>query len=396
MTSAARIQVLVVISHLAVGGAENIAITLAESATDSVDFTIFVVLSQTPDLEVEEDLKRRLKLSGINLYFGTAVNFKRGGVVLAAWRLRQVILNKLPDVIHVHTEVPELTLAVALLSLPPRWSKRVIRTVHNTLLWSGWNGIGRWVTRRLESAVVACVSKAAMEANALLRITAGAKNSSPIYPYLVYNGVSIPRHTKSSRSDNRYANNQFGTAANKPVARLLFAGRFEAQKGVDQLRLILDRAHSAMPSQADVTLIGSGSMRASVQAELENTLISWPITFLDSLPNLGEHLADYDLVLMPSRFEGLPLLAIEALLAGVPVVAFAAPGLSEVIPPTNLLSAPAGDIDAFAERIVSFLKDPSDFFVDVQSRRREMTALFSIDTMKNQYIDIYRIMASML
>lgn len=369
-------RVLMVISHLAVGGAENVAIRLAKATLGTVDYTFFAVLDDGWDPAVAAALRDDLRAAGIAIHTGTRLPFKKGGVLQAALNLRALIGRSQPDIVHVHTEIPELTLAIALLGLPSRWKSKVVRTVHNTVLWGSWGPIGRWVTRRLASACAVGVSRAAQAADVEFAGAAGLPAAAQGRSRMVYNGVAAPARQHGGEAGQR--------------ARILFAGRYTEQKGVDLLPSILSAAARGCSREAEVTLVGDGPLRQEVEAKLCEAAIAWPVRFLDALPDLAQHLADYDLVLMPSRFEGLPLIAVEAGLAGVSVAGFAAPGLSEVIGEHGDLVAPVEDIAALSATIVRFLEDPGPFVAAARDRAVQFENRFSVRAMADGYIEAYR------
>jgi glycosyltransferase involved in cell wall biosynthesis len=121
--------------------------------------------------------------------------------------------------------------------------------------------------------------------------------------------------------------------------RLLFAGRLEPiQKGLDWLVDVLDTKE---PWTADLRIEfqGAGPFFARLEAFARRAgpdrvkVLPWG--------NIEEALARADVLLLASRFEGLPLVAIEALWAGVPVIATVESGLADVLPPGSLY--PFGD-----------------------------------------------------
>ncbi len=377
-------KVLLVISHIALGGAESVAVTLAEGAADKVNFLLFSVMDYEQRTDVGEALKSRLNEAKVPIATGTRLSFKKGGFLLAAFKLRNLILREQPDIIHVHTEMPELTLAIAISTIPIARRPHVLRSVHNTMLWSGWQSIGYWVTRRLLRASIAGVSKAALAADLRLRIDAGLPISSPEYSELIYNGVANPSRVKEPRESE----SPTGSLDSTPK-RLLFAGRFEYQKGVDLLPEILSTAARYTKAQAEVTFIGDGSLRKKVEDDIHSASIRWPVIFRDAIPNLAEILPDYDLIIMPSRFEGLGLVAIEARLAGVPVVAFAAPGLLEVIPESDPFSISIDSIKEFSAAISNYLDDPYLFDKLAFESISNYAERFSIPTMIDKYVCLY-------
>ncbi len=112
--------------------------------------------------------------------------------------------------------------------------------------------------------------------------------------------------------------------------RLLSVGRLNQQKGFDQLVSALSD-----PRLRDVnwhwTIIGEGEERARLEAQLLASGISNKVT-LAGAQAAHAAFAEADLVFCPSRFEGMPLVPMEALLSGTPVVLSRIPAHLELLP----------------------------------------------------------------
>ncbi|MBK9180816.1 MAG: glycosyltransferase [Acidimicrobiales bacterium] len=135
-----------------------------------------------------------------------------------------------------------------------------------------------------------------------------------------------------------------------PPWRVLGVGRLSPEKGFDVLIDAVGRARAAgVPLELE--LVGDGPQRAAVDAALAG-LGRWGRR-LDPLPRevLHERIAAAHAVAVPSRREGLGLVAVEALALGRPVVASRAGGLVEVVDPAagDGLLVPPGDAGALAE-----------------------------------------------
>jgi glycosyltransferase involved in cell wall biosynthesis len=96
---------------------------------------------------------------------------------------------------------------------------------------------------------------------------------------------------------------------------------------------------------------------------------------------------------MPSRFEGLGLLAIEALMAGTPVAVTDARGLDEAVPPGYPLSARVDDVDGLGS-VVADMIDRSEAMRElVAPMRADLVERFSPQTMARAYDDAYLALA---
>ncbi len=135
-----------------------------------------------------------------------------------------------------------------------------------------------------------------------------------------------------------------GTVAWPPGARrLLFVGRFDQQKGID----ILFSALRRLGDSAFACIVGD-SLHTSLQDLPSNArYVGWL-----NPSGLEAYYRSAEIIVMPSRWEGLPLVAIEAMRAGLPIIASNVGGLPEIVEngETGLL-IPPNDVDALVEAI---------------------------------------------
>ena len=139
--------------------------------------------------------------------------------------------------------------------------------------------------------------------------------------------------------------------AGRPV--LLTVARLADQKGHD----ILLSAVAALP-QAErplVVLAGEGPLAGSLAAQAETAGLD--VRFLGQRADVPALLAAADVVVLPSRWEGQPLILAEALRAGRPVIATRVGGVADMTGPDGALLVPPGDAAALAAAIASVLTD---------------------------------------
>ncbi len=135
----------------------------------------------------------------------------------------------------------------------------------------------------------------------------------------------------------------FGEAAER--INLLFVGRFERQKGLDILLHALPRAVSVNPA-LHLHVVG-----ANVQGDSGIAAVSdQHVTFHDWVPRdrISAYYSHADLVVMPSRWEGLPMVLIEALRAATPVMLGRTSGLDELVEEGRSGIVVAPTVDGFA------------------------------------------------
>jgi glycosyltransferase involved in cell wall biosynthesis len=339
--TAPRPRVLQVITHLAMGGAERVAFTLMHGLADQFEFHLFAV-SGMEDSDVGRGFLAEAKAMQIPVWEGTRVPIKMGGMFLAGGALRKTIRDLRPDVVHLHTEIPESAYAAAVMLRRSVADVPLVRTIHNTVYWDPWRKLGRWCERRMHRPFVAAVSEPSRVAFQKLRHEAGdAPLGAPAE--VIFNGLAVDRAPARQRDGG-------------PV-RLLFAGRFEDQKGADLLPEIIRQTR--VDGSCDLTIHGNGTHEGSLRALAANPPAGWSIALRQPVPNLVQLMPGYDLLLMPSRYEGLSLMAMESLLSGLPVVATDGPGLRDGFPPDYPWLAKAGDAASYSNLLSDVLANPA-------------------------------------
>jgi glycosyltransferase involved in cell wall biosynthesis len=337
----------------------------------SVDFDLFAVLGIQPG-EVGAGFQAEAQGMGLRLFTGSHVPIKLGGMVLAGRQLAKAVEATQPDVIHLHTEIPESVYAAAV-TLRPRVGRiPLVRTIHNTVYWTPWRRMGRWCERRMPRPFIAAVTQAAADAFAQVRQESGL-GPPPLPPRVIFNGVQV-EHSKKPR------------VAGQPV-RLLFAGRFEEQKGADLLPQVIGRVRP--PGACELTIYGSGTHEPALRQLAASPPPGWTIHLQSPVPNLASRMPEFDLLLMPSRYEGLSIMAIESLLVGLPIVATAAPGLRDGLPPDYPWMASPGDAASYADLLSRVLDQPQTWPTVTELGGRFARKQFDVKAMCDGYRRLY-------
>jgi glycosyltransferase involved in cell wall biosynthesis len=138
---------------------------------------------------------------------------------------------------------------------------------------------------------------------------------------------------------------------------IVFLGRLHFQKNPVILTEILQALAPLRPS---LGIIGTGELEETVRALVNRARLCEQVSFLGELPHAQalRFLARAKLMLLPSRWEGLPISVIEAMHRGLPVVASDVPGTNELVVngETGFL-VPMTDVGAFVSRIGQLLTD---------------------------------------
>ena len=365
-----------VIHHLDLGGSEEVAISLAEQLQGEYDLSFFAVRG-IRDTAVGQAMKRRLDQIGVRVHSGTTLELKRGGFLVAAARLAALTRRLQPDIVHLHTEVPELTHAFSQGFLGSAAGRPAVltRTLHNTVYWGPWQWLGSQVEKRLSAVPARACSNAALEGMQSFRTSNGLTPLAPAVSGVIYNGVA-PATTRTARAAG-------------PL-RVMFAGRLEPQKGVDLLPAILAHAASVGHPPAELNIYGAGSLKPDLERLAAQGVPGWTISMFAPTPRLRELMMQHDLLLMPSRFEGLGLVAAEALIAGLPVIGTQIAGMGEVFPEQYPLLAPPENSLALGKLLAESLQDIERILTLSQGWIAPTTEKFSVSRMGREYGEMDR------
>ena len=346
------------ITHFSLGGAERVAANIAESQTHGMEYHVVEIMrgrtAYTPKFiaELEQAGVRchRSWMPDVSFHF----LFERIAALLFPLRMLYIMLRWHPDVIHTHTETPDLALYVFSRLFPFMLRRvKIVRTIHNTRLWTGLPRTARWVETFFKSN------------NANIAISDSVRDSYAErfgeVPPIINNGVAeVEQKDYFNTSTPQHLN-------------ILFAGRLEPQKGVVVLCEVLKML--AGDARYHFIIAGDGSQRTLVEQTLADIASSGKPLNAQLVPpifGLAGYMQSFDYLFMPSEFEGLSMLSMEASLNRLPVIANACPGLADTLPTDWALLAhnnslndyhrifdllPTADHDALTQRAYDFAKD---------------------------------------
>jgi glycosyltransferase involved in cell wall biosynthesis len=177
-------------------------------------------------------------------------------------------------------------------------------------------------------------------------------------------------------------------------SNVLFVGRLNAQKGLADL---LDAFTRVTNTKTQLIVVGAGADEATLKVQAAARGIAHRIQWLGALKQ-SEILPLYQsaaVVAMPSRDEGLGLVAVEAQLCGTPVVAYASGGLTDVVlPSAGGTLVEVGDVEAFGAALNTYVNSSSQSAELIASNgakaRDAMLHSFSPDAVARKYIAWYQ------
>jgi len=166
-------------------------------------------------------------------------------------------------------------------------------------------------------------------------------------------------------------------------------------------RLVYSKAHelliAAMPSvlekfpNAKLGICGDGVLRPQLEEQIQFIGLSTSVKLLGHSDNVAKFLASADVFVMPSLWEGLPIALLEAMSAGLPVIATQVEGIEEaVVEGENGCLIPIGDAKALAEAIIHLLADTEMQKRMGRASQEKVKKTYSSERMCKEYFDLVR------
>ena len=281
------------------------------------------------------------------------------------------------DLVHVH--LGEDLAVVPLGLLASRRRRPVVLTVHcslrHTLQASGGRGLV------LSTVGAALESVGEWRADAVIVLTRRLADR------LLAGGLDPGRvHVIPSGVDLRlFARAQPDPAPDLPRPRVLFVGRLAAQKGVSTLL----EAVPLLRARAAVVLVGDGPRRPALERQA-GRLGPGRVRFQGFVPHaeVPAWLAAADVLVLPSIYEELGSVLLEAMAAGLPVVASAVGGIPDALGAAGRL-VPPRDPAALAAAVDEILDDPA-LAAELAAAARRRAAAFSWDVLAGRVLEVYR------
>lgn len=293
--------------------------------------------------------------------------------------LRLLMRATRPDLIHLHSSKAGLVgrlaamgQGVPTLFQPHGWSFEAVTGSLRSMSMS-WERLGARMCQR-----IICVSEAEGERGRRAGVRAGMEVVPSGVSMDVAPAVPSPGHRSAVRAE----------LGLPPGPLVVCVGRMCEQKGQDLLLAAWSRIIERVPS-AHLVLIGEGTLDARLRMRAgPSVLLAGPQE--DVFPWLSAA----DLVVAPSRWEGLSLAVLEAMAAGRSVVATDVDGMRESIGESSGCVVPPEDPDALVPPIVARLTDPELATVEGSSAARRARELFDVrrthETIARLYQEVCR------
>ncbi|GHT25635.1 glycosyl transferase [Planctomycetales bacterium] len=361
------IKIALCITELNIGGAEQ-ALSQLAVMLDKNRFAVSVYSLQKRPEDSNSSCVPFLETNGISVFF---LNMKGAGSFLPAlFQLRRMLKKEKPDIFLSFMFHANFLgrLAAAAANVPVILSG--IRVAEKKAKYH--NTLDYW-TQRFVSRYI-CVSKSVAD------FSVQTVKVPPEKMLVIPNGVDTDFFQPSDFQ--------------KKKEQILFIGRLEEQKGVDWLfDTIAETQWLAQVPETELIIAGDGSMRRTLEHKLEGKEFSQVkdrIHFLGWQKDLQSLFASAKMLVLPSRWEGMPNVLLQAMASGLPVAVTSAQGVAEVLGTlsenqmTNF-----GNTQMFSELILNIMTQ-DDLCRELGNKNRQRVCeFFSLDKTVKQYEELF-------
>ena len=368
------LRLLYVIPTLEVGGIEQLVLMLA-TRFDPEEFRV-----QVCGLTEDGAMTAKFRDAGVPC----ASMGKREGLEPAlTWRIRRLARRVRPHIVHTHNQGSLLYSVLACMG-PGR--PILAHTEHTRLEEELPKAAGRHlaVNRILFRRVDLFIDIA----HHLSRFSRDRFGIPEERLCVIPNGVDLERFGEGLEARRQAVRRSLGLEREEK-AILVVAGLREQKDHMTLLRAM--RAVVQVQERARLLVAGTGPTESRMREYMDQVGLARYVRLLGRRDDVPDLLAAADLFVLPSLFEGLPICLLEAMAAGLPVVATDIPGNDEVVVDgeTGCL-VPRGDADRMAAAIARVI-GPGEFGRTFGAAGRErVKAMFDLDRMIRTYEESYR------
>ena len=285
------------------------------------------------------------------------------------FQLRKIIKTQKPDVVNTHTSKAGVLARLATKSVNGRTP--VVHTFHGHLIYGYF--------ARYKSFVFTLIEKIMSRfTNVAVAVTAETKNSltklgiGRNLPWRVIQ-IGIPAKVVTQ------------TTAAEQTFKLLWIGRFTQIKDPSLAVKVMKNLSNAGQERFELTMVGEGELYEEVKQEAKNL----PIKFTGWLTNPFENISVFDLLLITSKNEGLPLVMLEAANFTKPTLSKNVGGISEFITDNQTGYLVDGGADDIAQRIVELSNNKGSLLQTGINANKLLNKKFSVEIMAKNYQDLY-------
>lgn len=188
--------------------------------------------------------------------------------------------------------------------------------------------------------------------------------------------LSIPNPTPFPPQDN------LNRVSTKTV---LAVGRLTYQKGFDLLLKAWVQVNKNHPDWI-LNIVGEGEDKQHLSEFIKANKLESSVNLLGNKSSISDYYATSDIFCLSSRFEGFPMVLLETLSFGLPVVSFDCDtGPAEILEDTGSILVPSEDVDCLASAIIQMINQERNL---IEIKSREKSLIYQPDVILNSWISL--------
>ena len=166
-------------------------------------------------------------------------------------------------------------------------------------------------------------------------------------------------------------------------------GRLSPEKGFD---ILLDAVYAVAKTQPEVRLVilGEGAERAALEAQIKKLGLEDRVLMPGYVGNARDYLPFFKMFVISSLTEGLPMVLLEAMRAGTPVISTAVGGIADALENGKAGTlVKGGDVNGLSEAILSVYRAPDVAAQKSHAAKEKVLLKYSAARMAQAYSDLY-------
>jgi len=349
------LKILHILEPSGIGGVERIVADIYCNANKEMQ--IFVAIPKKYKAEFISNFKIKDTKNILEMDFENAAKFS-----VRRLKVYRNILNEInPDIIHTHSRKACVFLSII--------NKKAIhfRTQHMQ---------DRDVVHKFDKFLLSRKVDLWIGTSNQLVQTYIKEQYGDVLTKCIYNGVAIPKKTKSYENINR-------------VKKIGFIGRLNEQKGLDIFIPLLKQVDTQVKNPYEFIVIGEGEERGYLEKMVADLNLHEKIKFMGAKSDIYKEILNFDVLVLPSRKEGLPLVLLESMACGVPVIANNVGAISEVVI-NNKNSFIINDTSGWLRLLTELIQEEKDLENISQNCAEHISLNFSVQRMCNEYLLMYK------
>jgi glycosyltransferase involved in cell wall biosynthesis len=361
-------KILQLIDGLNIGGAEVLLVDLVHGIKEA-GYEVSVGYSTHGPLE------KKLRALGVSCTQLTRLGRIDPVLLFGMCRL---IMREKPDIVHTHLFKSDFhgRLAARLCGVPV-----VVSTSHNNDVWAKQYLLGRLYgfTAGLTTRIIAVSAEVR---DYQIQYT-GVPEEKII---VIENGVDVRRFENQGDAGGAFRD-EFQIGAGVPLIGII--GRLQPQKDHENFLKAAVQIRSKLP-QARFVVVGDGPLREELMSQAQTLGLGSNIIFCGIRQDIPAVMSALDILVISSKWEGLPVTLLEGMAAHLPIVATAVGGIANVVADgESALLVPPQDYSALAAACLKMLQTPALSQALADAGYACVKSQFSLEAMIARTLNLY-------